>query len=68
MTPNTQTPQTPRPITRDATAPGPTPELVREFLRLRAVARQKKDEASRQALLAFAVEHQIGGGAGTILD
>jgi hypothetical protein len=46
---------------------GPSPEEIRELWRLRAIARQKKDEASRQAVITFAMQHGMGEGTGTIL-
>jgi hypothetical protein len=51
-----------------APLPRPTTAEIQELMRLREAARRNGDEASRQAVLAFAVEHKIGAGAGTVVD
>jgi hypothetical protein len=69
MATDTNTPSTTQqaPARARALVSRPTPEVFREYLRLREAVRQNGDEASRQAVLAFAKLHGIGAGAGTLL-
>ena len=57
-----------RSYSRSGLLPRPTVAEIQKFMRLREAARRNGDDASRQAVLAFAVEHKIGAGAGTVVD